>query len=212
MKKIFSLLVILAMVLCCAACGSGGESDAPAVTHEMLMGITEGSVYTNEAIGIRFELDDAWTIFDEAQLAQLSGMTADALDDEAVAKKLEESGIFHAFYATTSDGMNNLSIAWEDMGTLYGKVIDEETYVEIGIAQLPEALESAGIENATAEATNISFAGQDHAAIVVTGEMMGFGFYETLVCIKTGDYMAVITAASYMDNSTGQILTMATGI
>lgn len=212
MKKIFCLILSLALVLCCAACGSGGESDAPAITQEMLRGITEGTIYTNEAMGIRFELDDTWTIFDETQLAELSGITADVLDDEALAEKLQESGTSYVFYAATNDGLYNLGIVWEDLGKLYGKVIDEETYAEIGVSQLPEALESAGIENVTAEASNISFAGQDHAAIVVTGEMMDVGFYETLVCVKAGDYMAVITAASYMDNATGQILAMASGI
>ena len=212
MKKLLCLILALTLVLCCAACGSGKEGDAPAITQQMLAGTAEGSVYTNEAICIRVELDDTWSIFDKTQLAAISGITTDAADDEAFAEKFRESGTGYAFYAIANDGLYNLGIVWEDLGKLYGKVIDEETYAEIGVSKLPEALESAGAENITAKATNISFAGQDHPAIVVTGEMMGVSLYETLVCIKVGDYMAVITAASYMENATGQILAMASGI
>lgn len=231
MKKAFCLLLALVMVLGLAACGSEPESpsrvetapaqlsaealteattEASAEKDEHLLGVFDGSTYVNEFLGIQCQLDENWTIATDEELGQLSGLTADAITDEAIAEQLRNSGIAYALYATADEGLVTMNIVFENLGLLYGTVLDEETYASLSVEQLATALESTGLENVTAETTTVSFAGADHAAIMVHASVSGVDFYEQLVCMKVKSYIAVVTVGSFQEDITSDLLAMYT--
>lgn len=235
MKRIFALILAALMLLSFAACGNDGaaqttaenpttiiptaDPDDEVPTTEVptettapqeeaadpLMGYYSGTTYNNDFIGIQCKLDENWTVATEEELAQLNGLTADILSDEALAEQLRNSGVVQAFYAVADDGLVVMNIVLENLGLLYGTVLDEERYVELSIDQLAAALESAGLADITTEADTITFAGQEHAGIRVHGTMSGIHFYELLICVKVDSYMCVITMASYYEDITDNL-------
>ncbi|MEN6470080.1 MAG: hypothetical protein ABFC62_01300 [Clostridiaceae bacterium] len=51
------------------------------------MGSANGGVYTNDFLKIGCKLDENWTFYGDDQLAQLSGITADAIQDKDISKR-----------------------------------------------------------------------------------------------------------------------------
>lgn len=182
---------------------TGGESD-------LTMGVYTESTHTyeNEFIGIGCKLDEDWEVFDAAAIAELNGMVIDAMTDEALAEQMESGGYVQPFYAQAEDGFMTVNITVENLGLLYGSMLDEKDYAELAVKQLPAALESLGLSDVTTEVTSASFAGGQHTAIVVNGTMQDVEFHELMVCVKVGRYIANVTAASYFTDVTGEILDM----
>lgn len=164
--------------------------------------------YTNSFFGLSCDLDDSWTYATDVELASLIGITADVINDEDLAKAMLESGVVYDMYATTQDGMVTASLAVEDMGMVYGSLIDEDTYVDVSISQLPTALEAMGLTNVTAEAGTVELAGEEHAAVFVHGTLNEVDFYETLVCKKVDSYMGIVTVSSYYEDITENVLSL----
>lgn len=235
MKRIIALILAALMLLSLAACGGDGAAQTtaenpstiiptadpdddipttaspaettapPAEEADPLMGYYSGTTYNNAFLGIQCKLDENWTVATEEELAQLNGLTADIISDEALAEQLRNSGVVQAFYAMADDGLVVMNIVLENLGLLYGTVLDEERYVDLSLDQLVTALESAGLSDVTTEADTVTFAGSEHAAIRVHGTMSGVDFYELLVCVKVDSYMSVITLASYYEDITDSL-------
>lgn len=248
MKKITAMILLAAMLLSLAACGSdssagGAEptsapetSDAPATeppedppaetdkndaetpdqageseeTSEPVLGVyhVDTNTYENELIGLGCQLDEDWRVYSADEMAELNGMVADMMTDETIAEQLESSGYVQAFYAQLGDDPVTVNITVENLGLLYGTLLDEQQYAELSIDQLPAVLESMGLENLSTEITAATFLGSEHTAINVYGQIQGIDFYETLVCVKVNRYMACVTAASYLADVTGDVLNM----
>ena len=186
------------------------EEDEPEAPSEPVLGVynADTNTYENELLGLGCQLEEDWQVYDDDQMAQLNGMLAEMMTDEAIAEQLESSGYVQAFYAQLGDQPINVNITVENLGLLYGAVLGEKEYAELSIGQLPAVLESIGLEDITTEITTTTFLGGEHTAINVHGLLQGTDFYETLVCLKVDRYMACVTAASYLADVTGEILDM----
>ena len=173
------------------------------------MGSTDGGVYTNDFLKIGCTLDENWTYYNDEQLAELSGIAFDAIDNEDLSKAFKESTdsgkIVFDMYAASSDGLATINIVFENLGVVYGIVLDEDKYLDLAMENLQQTLEASGIENLTVEKTTIEFAGASKPAIATTGELSGFPLYESIICIKQGNYMANITLCSVNENIIEQL-------
>jgi hypothetical protein len=119
---------------------------------------------------------------------------------------LETSGVIYDMYAMAGDGLCTVNVVLENLTIMQTLAITEKEYMEASVGQLPAALQSMGVGDVTAELTEITFAGQPHAAIKVHGTIQGVDLYETLVCVKQGTYIACITSVSYMEDTTESVL------
>ena len=182
------------------------EESATSNVDISVIGSIIDRVYKNTHFGISCTLNHDWTIATKEEIAQISGLTTDLLTDENLANQLKNSGIIYDLYASASEGLVTLNITLENLGLLYGLTLSEQDYVDMSIGQLPTALESMGFTDVTAESITLTFAGEEHAAIRLHAVYQGIDFYETLVCVKSGTYMACITAASYLENITTDVL------
>lgn len=202
MKKLLAFILLAAMLVSVTACGSKND--------EKVMGVytADTNTYENGFIGIGCKLDSDWEVFSTEQIAQLNGLAASQMTDEALAKQLEDSGVLQPFYAQKEQGLATLNIAMENLGVLYGSTMDEQQYAEQGVTQVKAALESLGLSNVKAEVGKLTFAGKEHVAIFVEGELQGLSFYETMVCIKIDRYIANVTAGSYSTNTTKDLLAL----
>ncbi|MBQ9957787.1 MAG: hypothetical protein IJO89_01925, partial [Clostridia bacterium] len=108
--------------------------------------------------------------------------------------------------ATKADSSANIVLNIEKIGSLSGALMSEEEYANSTLDGLKSGLESAGLSNIEASVTSVTFAGKEHAAIVVIGEAYGVKVYEKIVCFKKGKYVAAVAFASYNDDTTDEML------
>ena len=106
--------------------------------------------------------------------------------------------------------MSTVNITAENLGLIYGTVMDESAYAQAALAQLSAALESAGMTDVTTQAAACNFAGSEHACIVIKCTLSGIDVYEKVVCVKAGNYMGIVTVASYYQDTTDEMLSLFT--
>ena len=201
-KRILSCILIAVMLFTLTACGGKTEDKEPA------MGAFDSAslVYTNEFLGVKCQLEENWDVFDTERMSALQGLPAGYTNDEELKELLDDEGSAQLFYAQADEGFQTLNIAVEDLGKVYGKLIDEKQYAQLSLDQVEPALEGVGFSVVSTEITSMNFAGSSHTAIEIHGKLQDLDFYETLVCVKAGKYMALVTAGSYDTDVTKDLL------
>ena len=213
MKKIkkFSALA-MALVLALSLVGCGGKSnedpekDLP-VKKEYVAATIEDRVYSSEFAGMTATLDESWQILTQEEIAQVIGLTSALVTDEDLKEAINNGETVYDLYAMTATG-STLNITVGDLGLVYGAVLDMKILAQSVADQLVPAFTSMGFENVTAEVSTLSFAGSQENAIVVTGQMEGIPMYEVLVCKKVHNYVYTITACTYGEDGTTDILAL----
>ena len=187
-----------------------GPSAAPNTSPDSILGTysTVTYIYENEFIGIGCRLDAEWEVFDADEIAELNGTMIDAMTDETVTGLLETSGYAQPFYAQMEEGLVTANITVENLGLLYGSMLDELGYIQKSVDQIPAALESLGLTDITTEIGSLVFAGKEHVAVFISANLQDVEFYETMVCMKFGNYIANITAGSYFGDVTQDVLAL----
>ncbi len=230
MRRILALALVLCMAAACfAGCGKSEESIRGSVTPEkkesqtnsetaapettvpettaaaeFSMGSTSSNQWENEFIGIGCKLDENWTFLSDEEIRQQNQLSADLVGEE-YKEALESAAVIYDMSASHVDGTKNVSVNLEKL-TGAALLINEETYVSVAVENAVGALESMGIENVQATTEEITFGGGNHYCIHIEGEASGMKLYETVVAIKCSGYIACITAAAWVEDSTGEIL------
>lgn len=179
------------------AVGEIAEEEQPSeVTQE-----AAGMRYENENIGVGVLLDEDWVIYNDEQLAQLSGLTADMFSDEKYKEMMEKSNSFTDFFAQHSSGAS-MNVMFENLGLLYGSVLSEEQYRTAAMQNLPGAYESAGFENVQIEENTVEFAGAERVGIHTSCTVNGVNYYVQQVLIKAGSHMGIISLCCFVQDDT----------
>lgn len=164
---------------------------------EDAIGEKQGNRYESELLGIAVDFPSSWYLLNDEEAAQVMGLVADDLDDEALAEQLRDAGTTCDLYAVALDESgDNVNIQLENLGLLYGTVLTPKQYANLAMPQLKPALEQAGFQNVQVEMENYEFAGRDRVSLRVEGEISGVPVYERMILIKGGQYMGAITAFS----------------
>ena len=211
MKKLTAMLLVLVLMLSLCACGeknvSGTVSPQEDQTEvDFQLGVTTGGKYESTFLGIGCSLDDSWSFASQEELAQMIGATAEMFDNEEYAEQMKNTDMFYDMAAAADDGLVNINIIIQNMGLLYGMALSEEKYIEISQEGLEEQLSSAGFTLEGAEAGTVTFAGQERSGLHITCTYQGIAYYCQQVYIKQGNYMSVITLASFFEDDTDAML------
>ena len=211
MKKKNSLLALLlaALMLLAVGCGGAGdkEPEQEAEKKEYAAATVENGVYTSEFAGLTATLDQNWQVLTQEEIAQIAGLTAAMVTDEDLKNALNSGETVYDLYAMTATGAT-VNITVGDLGLIYGKLLDMKTLAQSVADQLVPAFTSMGFENTTAEIATVPFAGAQETAVVVSGQLQGVNMYEVLVCKKVGNYVYTITACTYGEDGTADILAL----
>lgn len=226
MKKLFAMLMTLTILMTMAACGqqapdeAGGTVDPGAVADQDTsgqvdmpaddagtpeLGSVNGGTYTNEFAGIGCTLDETWTFYTEAQIAEINGFLTEGTSDEEMRQLMEENQSVYDMYASSTDGLMTMNVVFQNMGLLFGTTMSAQDYVELSAEQLPDAMGAYGFEDVTASVTTAEFAGAECPAIAITATVQDTPMYELLVCMKEGNYIYCVTLCSYTEDVTAQM-------
>ena len=201
LSRFSALLLAVLMPLSLAACGGGGQST----DKEFSAGVTDGNTYTNEYFGFAATLDENWTMLTKDQITQVTGQTAEILDDDNLAKMYDDGKVVMEMYGVRSDN-STVNITVENLGTINGAKYDESGYVDESLKQLPDQLSAGGFTDIKTEKTTVTFAGTEHDGITITASVQSTAAHEVLACVKVGNYVAVITAVTFGDSNPSEIL------
>lgn len=209
-KKMGCLLALMALLSALTACGGDSAEDVsgtlPPETPmtpeetEFQSGRVEGGTYTNEFLSVACQLGDEWTYLTDEEIAQLNGEIGESLTDEELSEMFSNGKTVQDMYAASADGTATINVIFEDMGVLYGAALDED------------ALMQAGMSDIQVEAGSMEFAGADHSTLRVTSTISEIPVYELMVCVKEGNYMGVITLASYLEDTTEEMAALFTAL
>lgn len=201
LSRFSALLLAVLMPLSLAACGGSGQST----DKEFSAGVTDGNTYTNEYFGFAATLDENWTMLTKDQITQITGQTAEILDDDNLAEMYEDGKVVMEMYGVRSDN-STVNITVENLGTINGAKYDESGYVDESLKQLPDQLSAGGFTDIKTEKATVTFAGTEHDGITITAIVQSTAVHEVLACVKVGNYVAVITAVTFGDSNPSKIL------
>ena len=200
-KKFCALLLALLLPMSLAACGGGAEdTNGPTPQKQFSAGTTTGNTYTNEYFGFTCTLDESWVFLDRDQISQVTGQVSDILDSDSLSDVYASGKVVIEMHAGNTAG-STVNVTVENLGVVNGAVYDESGYVDVSLKSLPDQMTTAGYSDVSAEMVTVTFAGAQHYGISLSGKVNGSTLYETLVCIKEGNYMAVVTFATFGEDA-----------
>lgn len=198
MKKAMSLILVLALVLVLPAAAMA-EEDSFGV------GSSEGNSYWNESLKIGCTMDENWYFYTDEEIMENMQATTDMLKED-LAEAVKEAGTMMDMMAANMETGDNVNVNLERLSVANALLFTEDKYLELSMTQLGDALEQMGLENVNLEKDEMEFMGGKHPCIHLTGSIEGIDLFETLVAVKTGRTMIVITACSYFEDVTADIL------
>lgn len=173
---------------------------------EYTVPVTEGNTYTSSVLNAKITLDEGWTFSTDEEMKQLNQAVVSAVGDE-YSEQLKNSDIIYDMAAANETTGDNISINFENLGKVYGKIITPETYISLSKDTVKSMLESMGCTNVELTERDVKFAGQDAKALHVKANMASIPVYEICVVMSCGDHMANIAITTMLEDNTDVILT-----
>lgn len=187
----------------------GEPADFREDAQDNEFGRISGGIYENTYFGVGCELDSDWTFYSSEELAELNGLAASAITDEELAALVENSGVQYDMYAYAAEGLFSINVTIEKLNALYGIALTEDSYMDISMSSLETAFSSMeGAANPKIEKTTVSFAGAERSALKISFDYLvedtAIPAYELIVCIKSGNYVAVVTFSTATEDYTDE--------
>lgn len=177
------------------------DSDAEGLTSNI--GIIQGNAYVNILMGFGCTLEDGWTFASREEIAEMSGITVDILDQAELSNAIDEG--MYDMVAASADNMANVNVVIQSTGLL-GAAVQEKDVVDQVLGQVEQLLGSIGYSDVKAEARTIDFIDGEHAGIYTTATINSIDFYQRQVAYKTKTHIASITVTCYGEDVTEGIL------
>lgn len=218
MKKLFSILLVVIIVLSFASCGesssdvrgtinSNNNSSTQEDTNESFsFGETEGNTWENSFIGLGCKLGDGWTFYTDEQIAELNQTTVDMVDNDT-AEFLENATVIYDMFATKDNGIQSINVNLEKVGYISSALADLKKNLEATVPTIKSGLESMGMTNVVCNVTEAKIAGESYAAMDISAKIQDADFYEKLIAIKCGNYVANITIGAFDKADIDTVLT-----
>lgn len=154
MKKLLALLLVLAMMLSFAACGSNESSNTDnddnetkqtekkeeenkTPEKELAHGTIDGAVYTNSFLGMKFTGPDTWVYSTDAELAAQINKSVDFLGDKDKYKQtLESTQTVYDMMVKDAVTNTNVQVLIENLAKSNSTNITEDQYMKVLKTQL----------------------------------------------------------------------------
>lgn len=212
MKKLCCIITVFSLVMGLAACSKaekdirGTVQTEPAETEpEFAVGSAQNNTYTNSFLGLTVTLGGDWQFASDEEIREINQIAQDMVGED-YAKAMQEADVVQDMYAANQANGATANIVLTNMGNMGGLLVSEDMVAEQSMEEISTAMGNVGVENLTVEKTQMVFAGQEHPALTVKGTISGLNLFETIVIMKHGRYMVNITAASYMEDTTMDVL------
>ena len=210
MKRVYQILTVMLVIasLVLSGCGNAELPD-----REFSLGVVSGNTYTNEYAGVSLQLGAEWQMLGAEDLQGLPENIREQLKGSDAEQIMEDySGILdmQASNLMTGASVNvNFNAISKSERVAYALMSEEES-LDVVLKQydmLVDAYAQMGVENAVIEKVTVNFLGEEHTALLTTGQVQGMDIYLVQVQnYKLGVYGVTVTATSLLENTTQDIL------
>ena len=213
--KFLCLFMALSLLLCFTACGNKKEDDVRGQIHEnteestekdtLSLGKSQGTTYESAFIGLGWTLPEGWSFLSDKEMKALNNITTEQIDNEEIQEALKNAKVIYDMYAMNATTGDSVNITLEKLDPAVSLLYDESAYINASLTNLGAAMESSGYKDVQIAKSTIHFCGKDYEGIKLQASSGNIIIYEKLTCIKVGNYMAVIVAASTKEATTETI-------
>ncbi len=137
---------------------------------------------------------------------RLSVFMLPATNAEKYAEQMKNIDMFYDMYAAADEGLVTINVVIQNLGVLYGAAISEEKFIELSLEGLDEQLGSAGFVLQGNEVGTMTFAGEERTALHISCTYQDVPYYCQQIIIKQGEYMSIITLASFYEDNTASMV------
>ena len=201
MKRVSYLALALALVLSLTACSIGSK--------KFERGVVEGQTYTSQFLGLTCTAPAEFTYLSDQEIAQLNHLAAEAVDDEELAKQMQESlengNQVQDMYLMTADGLQTVNVMLVKVSAK-GATVDMAAFADMGKDQVVSAYQSMGMTDVEASRETVTFMGQQYEGICTSATYTDVPVTTVQVCMQVGDYVCVITFTSYVEDHTPEMM------
>ena len=155
-------------------------------------GRKENNVYTNTVFNIKFDATaNGYKMQSRDNIAQMRDIF---IKQSGMSQEEADSSIYMDVYATSENGkgVSSVNVVIEKMGTPF----ETETELENVVAKLQEQYKASGMVNVSVESAKAMFNGRETIAMSATDTSGDYTVYRKQIYIKSGNFMAIITASS----------------
>lgn len=199
MKKLFAVILVVALLLSFTACGKETKK-------EFSRGVITENTYENEFLGLGVTLDENWVFYTDEQIAALYGLTTEMLGDDfeeylKTATVIYDMQVIHKFNAA------NINVNFEKLSALGDvQTANMEVFVSSIMPTVANSLETIGCTDVSYELCDIKIGDKTFEGAKTKATLSGLQLYQTVVCIKCDGYIANISVTSYLEDTTDSIL------
>lgn len=197
MKKIFTLVVCLAMLLSFVACSTGPEFS---------LGTIEGDTYQSEFIGLGFKYQGSWRYYNDKEIKELNQTVENMADDEYLEVVKNADVVYDMMAVNTENQTDNVNIALEKVNAVTLATLDITENYEKTVSTVKSTFENMGYTNIQHQISKVMIDGKEYECLNITAEIAGVTMYQTSVAIKCNGYLANIAVTSYGKDKSGDIL------
>ena len=221
MKKIFALLLCLALVLSFAACSPASNDDirgsitqkpsddlGSSVTEstpvedtpEFSIGVNTGNKWENSYIGLGCKLSDEFTFYNDEQIEELNRNTMANLGEslgEDYLESIKDLDFFYDMYVTTEDASSTINVMIENHTALELVGFDAKKTLEQNLPSLKTSYEGMGYENVQVSLTSVTLAGKAFPAAKLTAEFNGLTATAYSAMGRVGNHLYSIAIFSF---------------
>ena len=155
-------------------------------------GKKENNVYTNSVFNIKFDAPaNGYKMQSRDNIAQMRDIF---IKQAGMSQEEADSSIYMDVYATSENGkgVSSVNVVIEKMGTPF----ENETELAKVVDNLQNQYKAAGMVNVSVESDKARFNGKETIALNATDTSGDYTVYRKQIYIKSGNFMAIITASS----------------
>lgn len=193
---------------------SGEETDAL-----FNIGEREENTYKNDFFNIKYTGNDNWRLLNEEQLATISSSIKDVLTNDSAKTALESGKTSIIMYAVSGDANQNASVMVEKHNINNTHDADMDAFINNSITSLTESLPAQGFKELEVSEKDITFCSETAKGIYIKAKYdvkandgsdstVERDIYESMVYVFRGSYSGCITASSFDEDKTGEVLDM----
>ncbi len=190
MKKSVAIILAFVMLFGFASCVE---------ENEFTLGTADGNTYENGFIGIGYTLDEGWSFESTADLLADMGIDA-SLTGDGLQAAVNKTGVIYDMDASGNDGGENVFIQVKNIGTVFGKILDDDTYIDMWQESLDKEYSGGGeYDEVNYTKGSIDFCGKSCKKLdihLVYGEG---NIYQRAVFLRIDGYMVEIVVTSITD-------------
>lgn len=203
--KLKKIALALAAVLCLSVlAGCSGKTG-------LERGSVDAGVYKSSSLAVSFTAPADWSFMSDDEMQSYYGSVSEEIPN---GEDLSKAEVVYDMLAYSADGITTVGINFENLGKLYGTVLDEDSYIEIAKEKLIEQFDQMGYTAVIDETSSLNVGGSEFRCISLTISMEGLdvNIYEELLVKKVDSWMGIITVSALSEEEVSQLVSCLGGI